>query len=709
MIEMIEKMVLSDELGRLYDKMIQKIISYDDVILNITEMIRKRDISDVELELFISLAKQKKFYLIAGRVLNLCGWFSLEEYAHEKALNYFEEALELLNQIEDTQGIISNHSGMMCAYFHLGMYDESISWGMNGLKLAEESQDDYLLMQALANIGLIYFDLERYKDVKRTLEAIRKLREPKEEGNKITLDLLATKIYLVFGDVECASYYIERAYTCAMKVGYYSLMAETLRIRAMVCYKLDNYEQCLKNFKASIAISKKYGHLQQLVFTYYEWGKIEHSLNHTSLAELSLLKAYSYNQLLKSSLLNKKICQSLVQLYKKMGDFKQALEYYERNEEFECKMELRRTEFWSRRLLREKTISEAKIFKSLYDELQMICEIGQSFTQKLDYNKLIMNVKDELSKLMKIDFLLIAQFDSSKDTSEYVTFIASKDGIEKRFVPYDDGNNLGAYCINQKKDLIIFDLNEENEQYHLKSKKFTKNENGVKSLICCPLIFKDEVRGYISVQSIDANQYSDNDVSKLNLLASYIVIALENAKMYHQTNYLACYDRLTGLLNRFEIYRQANDRFQKKKERMCVMMFDIDYFKKINDTFGHQVGDEVLRRIGELLRKYIDDQTLIGRYGGEEFISFFIQKTRDEVFSFADRLRQELEGILFDFLNEDFKKVTASFGIYEYDFEDSKLEDGITIADNALYQSKNQGRNQITIFNKKDYLLVDKK
>ena len=102
------------------------------------------------------------------------------------------------------------------------------------------------------------------------------------------------------------------------------------------------------------------------------------------------------------------------------------------------------------------------------------------------------------------------------------------------------------------------------------------------------------------------NQYTQQDLSKLSLLASYIAIALENARLYKQTNYLARYDGLTHIYNRMEVLKKGQQLFDQNDhtKKLSVIMFDVDYFKKVNDTFGHQAGDEVIEQVGCLLNKY---------------------------------------------------------------------------------------------------------
>ena len=694
---------LNLELIRVYNKILNKELSCDEVVSLIKGMKYQGKFSFEELEQFIAFIQSKELYQISGRLLNFCGFDAIEALSREKSLEYFEKGLKLLEQVQDHLGIISNYSGMMCTYFGLGMYDESLNFGMKALRLAEESKNPYLTIQVLANIAVNYLELGYDLNAKQALEAIRKLDRPSDESHQVVLDILEARLYLADNHLDEAMTFIQKALDHSLNLEYRLLICECYRIRGIINYRLEDYEQSYIDFGNSIHIAKSSELLEQLVLTYYEWGKVEYELNRYQLAEEHLLKAHQYSQQLQAPLLYSKICKSLVELYKQLENYKKALDYYEMSSNFERQMELKRSEIWSKRLAKEKIISEAKLLKSLYDDLQRISEIGRSFTQKLDYKKIIMRVQKELSKLMDTTFLLVTQFDESNSDCchEYVVSIVTNGLLESKVVTSKEEKSLGAYCLTHQKDLIIYDFDKEYEAYDLR-RNLSLDHKGVRSLLCCPLLIQDKVTGYISVQSYEVNQYTQQDLSKLSLLASYIAIALENARLYKQTNYLARYDGLTHIYNRMEVLKKGQQLFDQNDhtKKLSVIMFDVDYFKKVNDTFGHQAGDEVIEQVGCLLNKYKNKQMIAGRYGGEEFIVFLVNQSEESVLKLVEVLSDELQNIQFSFSDTSSVpyQITASFGVYHYHLEEDTLEQGIALADEALYHSKINGRNQVTIY-----------
>jgi diguanylate cyclase (GGDEF)-like protein len=119
---------------------------------------------------------------------------------------------------------------------------------------------------------------------------------------------------------------------------------------------------------------------------------------------------------------------------------------------------------------------------------------------------------------------------------------------------------------------------------------------------------------------------------------------------------------------------------------------DIDFFKKVNDTYGHQVGDEVLRKVAKALDENLRNIDCIGRYGGEEFMMVLPQTTLDGALIKAERVRQQIEKISFPNVGEEFF-VTLSMGVAEHKL-DEDVENTVQRADMALYKAKNNGRNQ---------------
>lgn len=160
-------------------------------------------------------------------------------------------------------------------------------------------------------------------------------------------------------------------------------------------------------------------------------------------------------------------------------------------------------------------------------------------------------------------------------------------------------------------------------------------------------------------------------------------------------------DYLTQLHTRFSIYeniKQAMHDYYFSGRNVCVAMLDIDFFKKVNDTYGHDKGDMVLKTLSHVISQYTDDTIHAGRYGGEEFLILFSGYTRKEAGKILEGMLVNFRNQEYDFLPEDVI-ITFSAGFAYLDDKNMDVESFIKCADEALYYSKEHGRNQITYYN----------
>lgn len=173
-----------------------------------------------------------------------------------------------------------------------------------------------------------------------------------------------------------------------------------------------------------------------------------------------------------------------------------------------------------------------------------------------------------------------------------------------------------------------------------------------------------------------------------------MAIAIENGKLFNEVNYFANNDVLTRILNRNRIIRNGEEML--KNDRNCsnsIIMMDVDYFKTINDTWGHYAGDIVLKSVAEIAKSKIGEYGSIGRYGGEEFLIILPNSDLANAKKIGESIRKTIEEYNYPIENHKYGKVTASFGIYEFSNNYESLLDGLKKADQALYKAKASGKN----------------
>jgi diguanylate cyclase len=162
---------------------------------------------------------------------------------------------------------------------------------------------------------------------------------------------------------------------------------------------------------------------------------------------------------------------------------------------------------------------------------------------------------------------------------------------------------------------------------------------------------------------------------------------------------LAARDPLTRLPNRRSLMDQLSeevaraDRRSPEQRDLCISMLDVDHFKDVNDTWGHDAGDIVLCKISDVLRESMRQGDFIGRFGGEEFVIILTESTRESAERAAERIRTRIEALQFPGLPPD-KRVTVSQGVAIYQ-QGEKITDTLKRADQALYRAKESGRNKV--------------
>ena len=225
-------------------------------------------------------------------------------------------------------------------------------------------------------------------------------------------------------------------------------------------------------------------------------------------------------------------------------------------------------------------------------------------------------------------------------------------------------------------------------------------------ILAIPLVTERKIVGALVAKST-GNKINIKDSEYLEQLSNQIAITINRANAYAEILKHATLDALTGFYNRRQLEERIKQEVSNAKRQhapLCGIMTDIDYFKNVNDTYGHAVGDLVLKTIAKVIRGQLREYDIAGRYGGEEF-SILLPFTKiNEAQMVAERLRQTIENKVINISKiapeseQKEIKITLSLGIYEIKENDSE-EDLIKKADKALYQAKNTGRNKVVVNN----------
>jgi diguanylate cyclase (GGDEF)-like protein len=215
---------------------------------------------------------------------------------------------------------------------------------------------------------------------------------------------------------------------------------------------------------------------------------------------------------------------------------------------------------------------------------------------------------------------------------------------------------------------------------------------GAESFVAIPLLSEIKIVGILTITDLPKD-----DLERFAILALQFALEMKKALLYETVEELAITDGLTGLYVRryfFDRLKEEANRSRRHKFHMSFLMADIDDFKKCNDTYGHLVGDVVLKEIARIMRENVREIDLVARYGGEEF-AIALPETGSEGARLAgERIRKRIEENVFRAYDEKLK-VTVSIGTAVYPDDSTEVKDLIGKADTALYKAKGSGKNVV--------------
>ena len=224
--------------------------------------------------------------------------------------------------------------------------------------------------------------------------------------------------------------------------------------------------------------------------------------------------------------------------------------------------------------------------------------------------------------------------------------------------------------------------------------------------IVTPIKIKGNVEGLICLgPRLKENIYQKNDLEHISILTNIISIAVANATLYYEVEQLSYTDGMTELHNFRYFELRLNEevvRHQRTNMGLSLLILDVDHFKNYNDTMGHPAGDEVLKKLAVILSDTVRENDIVARYGGEEFAIIIPSVDKEGARILADRIRENIEQTYFD--HEEIQplgKVTVSVGVASLPDHGKDYQALLNCADMALYEAKNNGRNQVKCYSKK--------
>lgn len=336
--------------------------------------------------------------------------------------------------------------------------------------------------------------------------------------------------------------------------------------------------------------------------------------------------------------------------------------------------------------------------KKIYD-LEQLLDIAKSFCQNLDFGNLLESIV--YISMAQMHVLGAEIFVRDLIGNENFVLETEKDvsGKEKITIPVQ--TPITNKLLELKKPVTLKEL-----QDVVGDCSYLSVIEKLNPTLIVPLIQKNHLNGMLILQeriAIDeATAYTEYEQNQIMSIASLASVAINNASLMEMSST----DMMTHLRLKyyfFNILSEAIDSAFLKNENISVLMLDIDFFKKFNDTYGHECGDFVLITVADLIRKSLRESDVASRYGGEEFTVLLASAGKEEAMLVAERIRSTIDEHDFVY-NDQHLHVTISCGVSVFDVTGnlvSSPQEFVNQADQGLYISKSNGRNRVTYFEPK--------
>lgn len=332
---------------------------------------------------------------------------------------------------------------------------------------------------------------------------------------------------------------------------------------------------------------------------------------------------------------------------------------------------------------------ELKLILNKYFELYNISSVVTSI---FDIGGLLKFINETIIEIVESEYSSIFLFETKRGSLEI-----QKTNIEDEEILQNLQraiNNDMIFDIIENGSLFVVNVADKAD-YDFVSGRDTK------SFVCMPIVTTKKKYGVILIESNQFNKFDDQTQKLITLIGHQISNSIENLEQYKKLRELATTDGLTGVYNRLYFHERLSKELKIAHENdypVSLVIFDVDHFKKFNDTYSHLIGDRALKVITSVVKNSIRRSDMIARYGGEEFVIIFPNMDIERAGETCELLRKKVEEARVKVRDIELS-ITASFGVSNYPLNAYSEENLIKTADRALYKAKESGRNRVAISN----------
>lgn len=323
-----------------------------------------------------------------------------------------------------------------------------------------------------------------------------------------------------------------------------------------------------------------------------------------------------------------------------------------------------------------------------------LIQVGQELGVSSSLQKVLTMGMDVIKTLFPCHSCVIymKSTEEKEDAIVRVKAYSSKEkGIFIDFNPEITPSIVGK-TVKEKQDQLINNFSSDPRE------DVIPKDKGLKSMMISPLHFEEKTIGAILVADTAPDFYTQEDLKLFSMLATQIALAIRNIQIQETMGTMAITDSLSGLFTHGYFQEALSKEITKAKyenKAVSMLILDVDFFKKVNDTYGHPQGDALLKQMGGVFRSLARKEDILCRYGGDEFTVIMTNTNRISAVIIAEKIRTAVEEYEF-VLKGQVAHITVSGGVASYPEDAQSKKDLVECADKALYQSKQAGRNKIS-------------
>lgn len=349
---------------------------------------------------------------------------------------------------------------------------------------------------------------------------------------------------------------------------------------------------------------------------------------------------------------------------------------------------------------RKATIANLRAVASLkqkIQELQVLNEIVQAISSSLKPKEILRIIMEKTADLIRAEGWSVLFLDRAKNELVFEA-AAGEAGKKLLGIRLKVGQGVAGWVARYGQSLIVPDVTKDPRFYSGVDKK---TKFITKSILCVPMKSRDKIIGVVEVvNKIGGEPFTENDLEIFENFVAHITIALENAAMYRRMEEASLIDDLTQLYNS-RYCNQFLDKFLDERKGtqsvISLIFLDIDFFKLVDDNFGHLVGSETLKRVGDRLKNVVRGGDVVVRYGGDEYIVILPYTDKRTAAVIAERIRKEVNTDAFPAIGKKTFNISVTLGVATCP-DDATSRDGlIGKADKAMYEGKLSGRDKVVL------------